>query len=67
MPNVSSQDLQALASMIQQANIIASSDPLPTGGIERLRELLSTADQLASLLARDPDDKMRSYRRSQGR
>lgn len=63
MPSVSLQDLEALHGMIEQAKLIVSSEPMPKGGIERLRELLDTAEQSAGLLAR-ANTKKRSYRRT---
>ena len=36
--------------MVSQANLIVSTEPLIAGGIERARELLATAEQLADFL-----------------
>jgi hypothetical protein len=50
MPNVNGQDLEALRNLVGQAHLIVSSEPMIAGGVERLRELLDTAERLASLL-----------------
>jgi hypothetical protein len=47
-------DVRALANMIDQSYRIISSEPVPAGGIERCRELLSTARLLAKDLAASP-------------
>jgi hypothetical protein len=53
MPNVNRQDLEALRNMVAQAHLIVSTKPLMEGGIERMRELLDTAEQLADFLLTD--------------
>jgi hypothetical protein len=53
MPNVNRQDLEALRNMVSQAHLIVSTEPLIAGGIERMRELLDTADRLANFLLTD--------------
>ena len=69
MPNVKRADLEALRNMVSQAHWIVSTEPLIAGGIERARELLATAENLADfLLSLDvPVDqsRMRTPRRSQ--
>ncbi|MGA2740881.1 MAG: hypothetical protein ABSG65_26015 [Bryobacteraceae bacterium] len=47
------QDLEALRNMISQAHLIVSTEPLIDGGIERARELLDTAEQLANFILAD--------------
>jgi len=53
MPNVNRQDLETLHSMIEQASLIVSTEPMIAGGIPRLRELLDTAERLAGFLLTD--------------
>jgi hypothetical protein len=53
MPNVKRADLEALRNMISQAHLIVSTEPMIAGGVERLRELLGTAERLAGLLLGD--------------
>jgi hypothetical protein len=53
MPNVNRQDLEALRNMVSQAHLIVSTQPLIDGGIERMRELLDTAERLADFLLTD--------------
>jgi hypothetical protein len=48
-------DLRALKNLVDQAYLIVSSDPIPPGGIESLRENLNAARQLARLLLEKPD------------
>ena len=50
MSNVNRQDLEALRNMVSQAHLIVSTEPLIEGGIERVRELLDTAERLAAFL-----------------
>ena len=52
MPNVNRQDLEALRNMVSQAHLIVSNEPLIEGGIERMRELLDTAERLADFILR---------------
>jgi hypothetical protein len=47
-------DVRALKNMIDQSYLIVSSDPVPAGGIERCRELLSAARLLAKDLLSTP-------------
>ena len=47
-------DVRALKNMIDQSYLIVSSDPVPPGGIERCRELLSAARLLAKDLLAGP-------------
>ena len=47
-------DARALANMIDQSYRIISASPIPPGGIERCREILSTARLLAKDLASSP-------------
>jgi len=53
MPNVKRADLEALRNMVSQAHLIVSTEPMIAGGVERLRELLGTAEQLAGFLLGD--------------
>jgi hypothetical protein len=56
MPNVKRADLEALRNMVSQAHLIISTEPMVEGGIERMRELLDTAERLADfLLSTRPD------------
>ena len=48
-------DLRALKNFVDEAYLIASSDPIPRGGIESLRENLDAARRLARLLLERPD------------
>ena len=59
MPNVNRQDLEALRNMVSQANLIVSTEPLIAGGIERMRELLDTAERLAEFLLTDSPDRLK--------
>jgi hypothetical protein len=47
-------DVRALKNMIDQSYLIVSSEPVPPGGIERCRELLSAARLLAKDLLTTP-------------
>lgn len=47
-------DVRALANMIDQSYRIVASDPVPAGGIERCREILSTARMLVKDLLSNP-------------
>jgi len=53
MPNVKRADLEALRNMVSQAHLIVSTEPMIAGGVERLRELLGTAEWLAGFLLGD--------------
>jgi len=53
MPNVKRADLEALRNMVSQAHLIVSTEPMIAGGVERLRELLDTAERLADFLLTD--------------
>jgi hypothetical protein len=53
MPNVKRADLEALRDMVSQANLIISGEPMMAGGVDRLRELLDTAERLADFLLKD--------------
>ena len=46
------QDLEALRNVVSQAHLIVSTEPLIEGGIERMRELLDTAERLADFILR---------------
>ena len=46
-------DLRALKNLVDQAYLIVSSDPIPAGAIESLRENLEAARRLAGLLWED--------------
>jgi hypothetical protein len=48
-------DARALKNLVDQAYLIASSDPMPNGGIESLRENLDAARRLARLLLVKPE------------
>jgi hypothetical protein len=48
-------DVRALKNLVDQAYLIASSDPIPKGGIESLRENLDAARHLARLLLVKPE------------
>jgi hypothetical protein len=58
MPNVNRQDLEALRNMVSQSNLIVSTEPMIAGGVERLRELLDTAERLADFLLTDSLDRI---------
>jgi len=52
--------------MIAQARLIVSTEPLIAGGIERARELLDTAEQLADVvLSNSPVSKTRESPKNQ--
>lgn len=48
-------DLRALKSLVDQAYLIVSTDPIPRGGIESARENLDAARRLAKLLLMKPE------------
>jgi len=47
-------DIRTLKNLIEQANRIVSSDPIPLGGIESLREILDAAMRLSGDLLASP-------------
>ena len=59
-------DLEALRNMVSQVHLIVSTEPLIQGGIERMRELLDTAERLANFLLTDsPGQRRGRVRRRQ--
>ena len=53
MPNVKQAELEALRNLLSQAHLIVSTEPVIAGGIERARQLLAAAEQLADFLLTD--------------